>query len=525
MGYSIVTVAALTRTCKSTLKTFSFPVLRVSALTCSPYEEVEVNRVAHKATRKRLTATVAGVGALALVLTACGSSSSGGGTTSAAATSAAATSGGAASGSAAAGGGASEDFCATIKQNWGDLTGKTITYYTSVGDEEKNVWLAGFKPFEDCTGATIQWDGSKEFEAQIKVRIASGNPPDVAAFPQPGLLSSIVNETGSVKPAPQIVSDAVDANYNEAFKGYGTVNDIFFAPPLDANVKSFVWYSPKTFKEKGYTVPTTYDELVALTNKIAADNTGANVKPWCAGIASGDATGWPATDWLEDYMVRMYGPEVYAQWVSHEIPFNDPKVADALNKVGEILKNPANVNGGLGDVASIASTTFQDGGVPITKGQCFLHRQASFYENFWPEGTTVAEDGDVYAFYLPPISEQFGKPVLIGGTFLGAFTDRPEVQAFQYYVTQPAFSDAYVAAGTNITANNKLDKSLIKSPISKLSYDILQDPDATLVFDGSDMMPGAVGSGSLWKQLTAWIATDQSTQATLDNVEASWPAS
>ncbi len=476
--------------------------------------------MAHKAAR-RLTATVAGVGALALVLTACSSGSTSSSGTTSAATSAA---GGGASGSAAAGG-ESGDFCQTIKDNWGDLTGKTITYYTTVGDEEKPYWLAGFKPFEDCTGATIQWDGSKEFEAQIRVRISSGNPPDVANFPQPGLISSVVNETGALKPAPQLVSDAVDANYNEAFKGYGTVNDIFFAAPTDASVKSFVWYSPKTFKEKGYTVPTTYDELIALTDKIAQENTGQNVKPWCAGIGSGDATGWPATDWLEDYMVRMYGPDVYAQWVAHEIPFNDPKVVDALNKVGEILRNPARVNGGYGDVASIASTTFQDGGLPITKQQCFLHRQASFYGSFWPQGTTVAEDGDIYAFYLPTFNSDYGKPVLIAGSFLGAFTDRPEVQAFQYYMTQPAFSDAFAGSGPLITANNKLDKSLITSPISKLSYDILQDPDANLVFDGSDQMPGAVGTGSLFKQLTAWIATNQSTQTTLDNVEASWPAS
>ncbi len=475
--------------------------------------------MAHKATRRRLTATVAGVSAVALVLSACGSSSTGSSTTSAATTAAG---GGGASGSASAN---PDEWCQTIKDNFGDISGKTITYFTSVGDDEKPTWLAGFKPFEDCTGATIQWDGSNSFEAQIKVRIASGNPPDIAALPQPGLLNSIVNETGSLKPAPQLVSDAVDANYNAAFKGYGTVNDIFFAPPLDANVKSFVWYSPKTFKEKGYTVPTTYDDLITLTNKIAADNTGPNVKPWCAGIGSGDATGWPATDWLEDYMVRMYGPDVYAQWVAHEIPFNDPKVVDALNKVGDILRNPADVNGGYGDVASIASTTFQDGGVPITKGQCFLHRQANFYENFWPQGTTVAEDGDVFAFYLPTFNSDYGKPVLIGGTFAGAFNDKPETQAFQYYVTTAAFSDAYAAAGSNITANKNLDKSVIKSPISKLSYDILQDPDATVVFDGSDMMPGAVGAGSLWKQLTAWIATNQSTQTTLDNVEASWPAS
>jgi alpha-glucoside transport system substrate-binding protein len=123
------------------------------------------------------------------------------------------------------------------------------------------------------------------------------------------------------------------------------------------------------------------------------------------------------------------------------------------------------------------------------------------------------------------MSDNFGKPVLGGGTFLGAFQDRPEIQAFQYYVASPAFSDAYAAAGTNITANSQLDPTVIKSPISKLSYEILQDPKAEFVFDGSDQMPGEIGSGALWKQLTAWIATNQDDATTLNNVEAAWPKS
>jgi alpha-glucoside transport system substrate-binding protein len=479
---------------------------------------------------KKLTATIAGIGALALVLTACSSSSTSSTSTSSAASSAAATSGGAASGgasasgSAAAGGGAaaSGDYCTTIKSQWpDDMTGKTIDYYTTVSPPEDVQWKESFKPFEECTGATVQWNSSKEFEAQIKVRVSSGNPPDIAAFPQPGLLKSIVESSGTIVKVPQITSDNVDKYYNAAFKGYGTVNGNYFASPGDASVKSFVWYSPKAFTAAGYTVPTTYDELVALSDKIAA--TGK--KPWCAGIGSGDATGWPATDWLEDFMVRENGPDVYQQWVNHEIPFNDPKVAASLAKVGKFLKNPDYVNGGFGGVETIASTTFQDGGLPILKGDCFLHRQASFYGAQWPAGTDVSENGDVFAFYLPTFNDEFGKPVLGAGTFMGAFNTKPEVQALQYYLTTPDWSNAYVAAGTNITANNALDEELIKTPVGKLSYDILQDPDAVFVFDGSDQMPGEIGAGALWKQLTAWIATNQSDQVTLDNVEAAWPTS
>ena len=401
------------------------------------------------------------------------------------------------------------------------MTGKTVDYYTGVTQPDDVQWIASFKPFEQCTGATVQWDSSKDFEAQIKVRVASGNPPDVAAVPQPGLLKSIVESTGSVKPVPQFTADNVDKYFAASEKALGTVNDIYFGSPLDASVKSFVWYSPKAFTAAGYAVPTTYDEMVALSDKIAA----SGKKPWCAGIGSGDATGWPATDWLEDFMVRLNGPDVYQQWVDHTIPFNDPQVAAALAQVGTFLKNPTYVNGGYGDVATIASTTFQDGGLPILKGDCFMHRQASFYESNWPAGTTIAPDGDIYAFYLPPFNDKFGKPVLGAGTHLAAFNDKPEVQALQYYFTTPAFSDAFAAAGSQITANNALDKTLIKSRIGQLSYDILQDPKAEFVFDASDQMPAEVGSSAEWKQLTAWIGTNQDDATTLNNIEAAWPKS
>lgn len=467
---------------------------------------------------KKFTATIAGIGALALALSACSSSTTTTSSSTSAATSAAASGGATGSGGAAPAG----DFCTQIKALWpGDMTGKTVDYYTTVSTPEDQIWKTSFKPFEDCTGAKVQWESSKSFETDIKVRIDSGNPPDIAAFPQPGLLASIVSSSGAVKKPPQAVADNVDKYYSTQEKDYGTVNGIFFAPPLDANVKSFVWYSPKAFAAAGYTVPTTFDELTALSDKIAA--TGK--KPWCAGIGSGDATGWPATDWLEDFVLRQSGPDVYEQWVSHKIPFNDPKIASALAAVGKYLKNPQYVNGGFGDVATIASTAFGDGGLPILKGDCFMHRQANFYESFWPKGTDVSENGDVYAFYLPTMSDQFGKPILGGGTFAGAFNDKPEVQAFQYYVTTPAWSNAYAAAGTNITGNKALDPSVIKSPIAKLSYAILQDPKAVFAFDASDRMPSEVGSGAEWKQLTAWIAQNQDDATTLNNIEAAWPAS
>jgi alpha-glucoside transport system substrate-binding protein len=403
---------------------------------------------------------------------------------------------------------------------FGDLTGKKVRVYTSIVAPEDQPHKDSYAVFTECTGAEVEYEGSKEFEAQLVVRVKSGNAPDIAYVPQPGLLATLVNETGEVVEAPESVEANVDEFFGEDWKGYGSVDDTLYAPPLGANVKSFVWYSPKMFSENGWAIPQTWDEMVELSDTIA----GTGVKPWCAGISSGDATGWPLTDWMEDVLLRDEGADFYDQWVTHEVPFNDPKVVASLDRIGEILKNPDYVNGGFGDVKSIATTTFQDGGLPILQGKCAMHRQASFYAANWPEGTDVSENGDAFAFYLPTTSDEHGKPVLGGGEFVAAFDERPEVQAFQTYVSSDVWANEKAKAtpaGGWVSANKGLEIDNLVSPIDKLSAQTLQDPEAVFRFDGSDQMPGAVGAGSFWKEMTAWI-TGTSTQDALDKIESSW---
>jgi alpha-glucoside transport system substrate-binding protein len=453
---------------------------------------------------KRRILALTGVLAVALTATACGSSDDDGG-------------------SETASSGTSSIDCAPYKA-FGDLTGKTVSVYTTIIAPEDGPHIASYKPFTDCTGVTIKYEGSREMEAQLPVRVKGGNAPDIAYLPQPGLLKTMV-ATGAVKAAPPEVEANVDKNMPD-WKTYGTVDGTFYAAPLGANVKSYVWYSPQAFKDAGYEVPKTWAELLTLTEKIAADNPGDDVKPWCAGIESGDATGWPATDWVEDVMLRTAGAETYDKWVNHEIPFNDPAVATALAEVGKILKNPKYVNGGFGDVKTIASTSFQDAGKQVMEGTCYMHRQASFYAANWDKGTEVGPDGDVWAFYLPSVDAST-HPVLGAGEVTAAFADRPEVKAFQTYLSSTEWANERAktcGTGGCVTANINADPNLLKSPVDKLSAETLTDKTATFRFDGSDLMPGAVGAGTFWKGMTNWI-TGTDDKATLDYIEQSWPKS
>lgn len=461
--------------------------------------------MSHARSLKRALAATASVAAV-LVTAACSSGT-------------APTAGGAATGSAA--------DCAAFK-DYGDLKGKTISVFTSIAsDAEAQPHIDSYKPFETCTGATIKYEGTRDFEAQLPVRIKAGNAPDIAYIPQPGLLATLVrNNPGKVMEAGALASKNVDTYYSPEWKTYGSVDGKYYAVPVGANAKSFVWYSPTMFADKGYTVPTTWDELIALSDKIVADHPDGKVKPWCAGIESGGATGWPATDWVEDMMLRTSTPENYDKWVTHAIPFNDPTVVAAIDMAGSILKNDKYVNGGLGGIKSIATTSFTEAGLPIADGSCYLHRQASFYAANWDKGTEVGEAGDVWAFYLPGKTADV-KPVLGGGEFAAAFSDRPEVQAFQAYLASPEWSNAKAKstpAGGWLSANKKLDPANLAQPMDKLSYSLLTDPKTVFRFDGSDLMPSAVGAGSFWKEMTNWIALDKSSQAVADAIEKSWPA-
>ena len=280
-----------------------------------------------------------------------------------------------------AGGGGDAD-CGTYEQ-YGTFDGAEVTIGGTILDLEADRLVESWADFEQCTGISVEYQGSSEFEAQIAVLAEGGNAPDVGIVPQPGLLQRLA-DGGWLIPASQAVEDNVDEWWSADWKVYGTADDTFYAAPLMASVKGYIWYSPAEFEEKGYEIPTTLDELTELSETIAADS---GHKPWCVGLESGDATGWPGTDWVEDYVLRLPGPEVYDQWVTHEIPFNSPEIAEAFDAVGDYLKNPDMVNGGIGDVSTQISEAFQTAGLPILDGECSLHHQASFYETFWnPDG-------------------------------------------------------------------------------------------------------------------------------------------
>jgi alpha-glucoside transport system substrate-binding protein len=454
---------------------------------------------------RRRTAAITGGVAAALLLAACGSSSSSDSSPSASIT----------------------DPSCSAYQVYGAHPNTTVSVFTSIKPPEQQQYEKAWAEFSRCTGIKIKYEATDQFEALLPTRIKGGNAPNIAFVPQPGLLRTLAqNPDTAPKPAPASVSANVDQYWAPKFKEYGTVDGTFYAAPLSSNMKSLVWYSPKTFTAKGWKIPTTWDELMALSDTIAA----TGMKPWCGGIESGGATGWPATDWLEQIVLRQSGGDVYDKWVTHDVKFSSPEVTKAMDTIAGWMKNPKWVNGGFGDVKTIATTKFQKAGHPILVSQgakCAMLQQASFYAGQFTDAqkdVKIAEDGDAFAFFLPGMATSPNLPVVGGGEFVAAYSDASEVQAFQTYLSSPEFATAKVKLGGWASANSGVPLDAYQDPIQLLSAKLMTDKTATFRFDASDMMPGAVGSGEEWKQMTAWFAQDKPTADVLAAIDAAWPS-
>ena len=406
----------------------------------------------------------------------------------------------------------------------GSVEGQTVRIAGGITGVEADDLNASFTQFTEDTGIKVEYTGDKSFEGNIVTKVTGGSAPDIAIVPQPGLLKTLI-ETGEVQAASDEVSANVDEYWSEDWKTYGSLDDTFYAAPMLANVKGYVWYSPASFAEWGVEIPTTWDELLTLTQTIR-DATGA--APWCAGFASDAASGWPGTDWVEDLVLRQSGPEVYDEWVANDVPFTDPQIADAFDAVGEILLNPDYVNAGYGDVKSINSTAFGDVAAAVADGRCALTHQASFLsanlletKTAAGEAPVIAPDGDVYAFLLPGIEAEGETYVEAGGEFVTVFSDSEAVQQVAEFMSTPEFADARVELGGVISANKAADPSLASSEFLTEAMTLLQDDSTVVRFDASDLMPATVGAGSFWKGMVNWI-DGRPTDQVLSDIQAGY---
>ncbi|MEO0989763.1 MAG: ABC transporter substrate-binding protein [Pseudomonadota bacterium] len=403
-----------------------------------------------------------------------------------------------------------------------DLSGQTVTVFGPWLTPEDGYFSNVLAYFEAATGAKAVYTGSDGFEQQIVIDAEAGSAPNIAVFPQPGL-AAVLAAKGQLTPLGSDMADWVGDNYaaGSSWVDLGTYPDENGDPQMygffyNVNVKSLVWYSPENFEDAGYDVPETMEDLKALTEQIVADGE----TPWCIGLGSGPATGWPATDWVEDMMLRTQTPDVYDAWTTNDMPFDDPRVIEAIEEFGWFARDDAKVSGGAG---AVASTDFRDSpkGLFAAPPQCYMHRQASFASAFFPEDVVVGEDADF--FYFPAYEgKDLGSPVLGGGTLMAITSPSEGTDALMEFLTLPLAHEVMMAQTGFLTPHSGVNLDAYNTSTLRKQGEILLGA-STFRFDGSDLMPAGVGAGTFWTGMVDYTG-GKSAEEVAGEIQSSWDA-
>ena len=411
----------------------------------------------------------------------------------------------------------------------GSLEGEEVTITGALIGEDQNGFRENFKSFTEETGIIVTYQGSDNFEQEIQIQMESGDTPDFALWPQPGAVVDAA-QRGMLTPLADLDLDldAYASNFSSYLVGLGTVDGVVYGGANAANLKSIVWYQPAEFEARGYAVPETWDAMIALADQIVADG----MNPFCFGMYSNGASGWLATDWMEDIMLRTgEGTATYDKWVTNELKFSDPIVKNAATLLSQIMHTDGYVVGGTD---AIVSTYFGNAQDPMFSKDangnpgCFMHRQASFITSFWPEANQSEAGVETTVFAFPSIDASLPKAALGAGDMWGAFNDRDATKAVAEYMLSAEFHEAAAAMPNNarMSAHTGFDNSVYSKDIQRILGGIITDALAgnAFRFDASDLMPPEVGAGSFWKEMMNLAVEGPGyIDTAMSNIDTSWP--
>lgn len=368
----------------------------------------------------------------------------------------------------------------------GVKSGDTVTMlYQWSGTEEENLTKI-LTPWMEACGTVVTPESSRD-QALLDTRIQAGTPPDVA-FWQVTQLTQYKDKLVDME-----TLGANSANYAGYWQTIGTVDGKWLGLPVKADPKTLIWYSPKQFEAAGYTVPTTWEELDALVEKMVADGR----VPWSMGMESGDATGWTGTDFIQDILLVKQGPDYVNNIINGTVAYDDAGVKEAYEIYGKWATDPAyTVAGAEGTV----STGFNDAILKVFSDtpEAMMVKQSGFAGGTILGTYSNLVYGTDFDFFGVP-----GAQGLQGGSdWLMAFNDTPAVRSLIKYLSSDKGGQTWAQVGFDLTPNAAGATAYVDPQLLKKAEILSSAKNFTA--DIGDSIPGGFGSAE-FKGITDFV--------------------
>jgi alpha-glucoside transport system substrate-binding protein len=382
------------------------------------------------------------------------------------------------------------------------------------GGAELESFQALVAPWEADAGGEMDFIGTRDITAQLTLNVEGGTPPDVALPAEVGLFQQFARD-GELIPLSECsgLEDTITANYPQGFLDLGTVDGTLYGFFMKADTKGTVWYNPSFFDTNGYaplTSDSSFADLVALSDQILADGV---VPPWSIGVESGEASGWPGTDWIQQILLNEAGGDVYDGVIDGSVPFTDPDVKAAWESFGEIALPEANTS--QGGATGINATGFIDGTLPPFESppEAALTYLGGFASGFITDAFPDAVPETDFDFFPFP-----GGGVTGGATIVYAFNSDEATCSFLSHLASAEAQQVWVDRGGFTSVNTQVGLDAYPDAVSRAQAEQLTQAEL-FRFDLDDAIGGALQQ-AFFTGVTEYLADPGSLDAILAGIEA-----
>ncbi len=372
-----------------------------------------------------------------------------------------------------------------------DESSRRVTLLTAFSIQDSARYQSAFAHFEKETGIeVILRAAGGDFADHVQVATPGFDPPDIGVFAQPGVFRELV-AAGFVQPLPADLSAQAERDFPPFLDPVLRYQGRHYGIWARVAIKSLVWYRRALFSQYGFSVPRTDVELMALEQAMMR----RGLTPWCVGVAARGATGWVATDWVEEFMLRQAGPMQYDMWVAGELPFSSGPVRAAFAAWDRMVRTPGLVAGGA---QGILDTPVEEAARRFASDPpvCMMMRNSEWVTSEFPDSNAIGPN-DPIDFFVLPGHDASTTELLVAGDVAAALNARPDTLRVLRYMASADFARRRAAVGAYLSAHADVLPNSYADPLSARLSTVWRRADL-MRMDASDMMPGALGTAAFW---------------------------